>query len=61
VVDGKGRSEIGMGLEKAGRVAYWDPEGHQAYKLAVFNNGHSIIINSWAARVTRQSNMKGEK
>ena len=22
--------------------AYWDPEGHQAYKLAMFNNGHSI-------------------
>jgi hypothetical protein len=21
--------------------AYWDPEGHQAYKLAMFNNGHS--------------------
>jgi len=21
--------------------AYWDPDGHQAYKLAVFNNGHS--------------------
>jgi len=22
--------------------AYWDPEGCQAYKLAMFNNGHSI-------------------
>ncbi len=22
--------------------AYWDPEGYQAYKLAMFNNGHSI-------------------
>jgi len=21
---------------------YWDPEGYQAYKLAMFNNGHSI-------------------
>ena len=22
--------------------AYWDPEGYQAYKFAMFNNGHSI-------------------
>ncbi len=28
--------------------AYWDPEGHQAYKLAVFNIGQ--IINRWATR-----------
>ena len=21
---------------------YWDPEGYQAYKWAMFNNGHSI-------------------
>jgi len=24
------------------KEAYWDPEGYQAYKLAMFNNGHSI-------------------
>jgi len=31
-----------MGFEIIVEEAYWDPEGHQAYELAMFNNGHSI-------------------
>ena len=29
-------------LRRTKRNWYWNPEGYQAYKLAMFNNGHSI-------------------
>ena len=39
--DGKRRARSTT-VEMIVEEAYWDPEGYQGYKLAMFNNGHSI-------------------